>query len=120
MPNRRMNKTIAGYHILMILSAVDFHFSVEEDKIIREYLFQEFPFHISLDREMEIISGLKHEEWKSHFQQCIDDFFDDSTEEERHSILKFALYLAKADDIITEAENEYLQLMFNAWDYHKE
>ena len=39
-----MNKTIAGYHMLMILSAVDHKFHIEEEKIIREYLFQEFPF----------------------------------------------------------------------------
>jgi hypothetical protein len=43
MPNHRMNKTIAGYHLLMILSAVDRKFHIEEEKIIREYIFQEFP-----------------------------------------------------------------------------
>ena len=120
MPTRRMNKTIAGYHILMIMSAVDFKFSLEEDKIIREYIFQEFPFQVSLDREMEVISHLKHDEWQHHFHQCIDDFYDDSTEEERNGILKFALYLAKADDIITAEENEYLQFLFSAWDHHSE
>ena len=53
MPNRRMNKTIAGYHMMMILSAVDYRLHSEEEKIIREYLFQEFPFHVNLDKQME-------------------------------------------------------------------
>lgn len=117
---RRMNMAIAGYHILMIMSAVDFKFSLEEDKIIREYLFQQFPFKVNLDREMEIISNLNHDEWHLHFHQCVDDFYNDSTLEERNDLLKFALYLAKADDIITEEENSYLQYMFNAWDHNKE
>lgn len=117
---RRMNAVIAGYHILMILSAVDHKFSLEEDKIIREYLFQHFPFQVNLDREMEIISRLTAEEWHPHFHQCVDDFYNDSTEEERNDILKFAIYLAKADDIVTDEENSYLQYMFNAWDHHKE
>ena len=61
-----MNKTMAGYHILMILSAVDFRFSPHEDIVIRDYLVQEFPFHVSLDREMLIISNLKPDEWELH------------------------------------------------------
>lgn len=116
----RMNTAIAGYHILMIMSAVDYRFNVEEDKIIREYLFQKFPFRISLDKEMEVISVLKHEDWHTHFNKCVDDFYLDSTEEERNDLLKFAIYLAKADERISEEENTFLQYLFNAWDYHKD
>ena len=120
MPNHRKNKTMAGYHILMILSAVDFRFHIEEEKIIREFLFQEFPFRINLDNEIAHISNLRHDEWMPHFQKCIDDFHDDATEEERNSLLKFALYLAKADKVITNEENEYLQLLFNSFDHERE
>jgi hypothetical protein len=120
MANRRYNKTIAGYHLLMILSALDYEFHIEEEKIIREYLFQEFPFKVDLDREMELISGLRHDEWLPHFQKCIDDFYDDSTEEERVNFLKFAVYLVKADETVTEKENAYLKVLFNAWDFERE
>lgn len=75
MPNHRMNKTIAGYHLLMILSAVDYRFHINEEQIIREWLFQEFPFHVNLYKQMEIISRLKHDEWESHFERCLDEFF---------------------------------------------
>ena len=120
MPNHRMNKTIAGYHMLMILSAVDHKFHIEEEKIIREYLFQEFPFQVSLDNEIDKISSLHPEDWHLHFLKCMDDFHEDSTEEERFEFIKFALYLAKADDVITLEENFYLQSIFEAWDFHRE
>jgi hypothetical protein len=50
----------------------------------------------------------------------MDDFMDDSTEEERNELIKFAVYLAKADDVITLEENLYLQSIFEAWDYQRE
>lgn len=120
MPNRRMNKTMAGYHLLMILSAVDFKLHIEEEKIIREYLFQEFPFRVDLDNEIHTLAMLHHDEWKAHFIKCLDDFSDEATEEEKHNFLKFALYLTKADEVITKEENEYLDLMFEAWDHSRE
>jgi hypothetical protein len=120
MPNHRMNKTIAGFHMLMILSAVDYRLNGYEESIIIQYLIQEFPFNVNLDKQMEIISRLKHDEWEAHFEKCIDDFHDDSTEEERMNILTFALHLTKADDVITMEENHYLQKMFDVWDYERE
>ncbi|HAD34997.1 MAG TPA: hypothetical protein DCF44_10990 [Chitinophagaceae bacterium] len=117
---RKMNKTIAGYHMLMILSAVDFSFHIEEEKIIREYIFQEFPFKVDLDNEIHLISSLHHDEWRAHFLQCMDDFYEDSTETERNSLLKFALYLAKADGVITVEENSFLKHLFEAWDHDHE
>jgi hypothetical protein len=50
----------------------------------------------------------------------MDDFHEDSTEEERFEFIKFAVYLAKADDVITLEENFYLQSIFEAWDFHRE
>lgn len=115
MPNNRLNKTIAGYHMLMILSAVDFRVTAEEDKVIREYLVEEFPFTVNLDREMAIISALKPDEWEGHFLKMMDDFYDDATEEERNNLLDFAIKLTKADNVITTAENYYLDLLFENW-----
>ncbi len=115
MPNNRMNKTIAGYHLLMILSAVDYRIGAEEDAVIRDYIVEEFPFRVNLDKQMEIISNLRHDEWESHYQKMMDDFYDDSTEEERNSLLRFALKLSAADNVITKEENHYLNLLFNAW-----
>ena len=82
MPNNRVNKTIAGYHLLMILSAVDHKFSAKEDEVIRDYLVQEFPINVDLDREMAIISGLEPTQWQDHFRKYAEDFYDDATEDE--------------------------------------
>lgn len=115
MPNHRLNKTIAGYHILMILSAVDNHFNFQEDVVIREYLVQEFPIKVDLDKQMEVISALSPDDREAHFLKVMDDFYDDATEEERNSLLDFAIKLTKADDVITKEENYYLNLLFDAW-----
>ncbi len=115
MPNNRRNKAVAGYHLLMILSAVDFSVSAKEDKVIREYLVEEFPIRVRLDKEMEIISNLKPEEWENHFLKMMDDFYDDATEEERNALLDFAIKLTKADDVITPEENRYLNMLFEQW-----
>ena len=120
MATPRMNKPIAGYHMLMILSAVDHCFHPDEDRVIRQFLTEEFPFHINLDREMDIISQLKPNEWKSHFTQCLYDFEDDTTPNERTRFLQFAMNLVKADHHIHQAENDYLMQLFNAWDFHVE
>jgi len=115
MPNNRMNKAIAGYHLLMILSAVDFRVTGKEDLVIRQYLVDEFPIHVNLDRQMEVISRLRPNEWEAHFLKAMDDFYDDATEEERRNLLQFAIILAKADNVITKEENHYLNLLFEHW-----
>jgi hypothetical protein len=120
MLSKRTNKTIAGYHLLMILSAVDFRFHAEEDRVIRQYLNQEFPFHVNLDREMEKISALHPDEWEGHFLQYMDDFYDDATPAERKNLLQFAMDLVKADQVITREENHYLQLLFTHWESESE
>ncbi len=111
-----MNKTIAGYHLLMILSAVDFRLSVREDMVIRCYLQEEFPFHISLDRQMEVISNLHPTQWEAHFRKAMDDFYDDATPADRRKLIEFALELAKADNVISQAENHYLNMLFEQWE----
>lgn len=117
MPNFRMNKTIAGYHILMILSAVDFRFNIHEDLVIRNYLVEEFPFHVNLDNEMDKISALHPNDWEGHYLKCMDDFYDDATEDERRGLIDFAIQLSKADDIITKTENKFLNLLFEHWEH---
>ncbi len=112
-----MNKTIAGYHLLMILSAVDFRVSGEEDAVIRQYLVQEFPFHVNLDKQMDVISNLRPDQWEKHYLKAMDDFYDDATEAERKNLIQFALKLAKADNVITKEENYYLNLLFEQWEH---
>lgn len=118
MPNNRLNKAVAGYHILMILAAVDFRMSAKEDLVIRDYIVHEFPFRLEMDREIQILSTLRPDEWEPHFLKCMDDFYDDALEDERAKMLQFSIDLCKADDVISKGENRYLDLLFDAW-YHE-
>jgi hypothetical protein len=115
MKRRKLNKTIAGYHLLMILSAVDRRFHVEEDLVIRDFLVHEFPFEVDLDNQMEIISGLLPEEWSGHFEQCMHDFEADGTLEDQNKLLDFAVKLIHADKVVTVEENEFVNKIFNSW-----
>ena len=45
---KKSNKSIAGYHLLMILSSVDGEFAPEEGLFIQKYLTEEFPFKMNL------------------------------------------------------------------------
>ncbi len=116
MPNHRLNKAIAGYHLLMILSAVDFRINAAADMVIREYLVHEFPFNVNLDKQMEGISRLRPDEWEGHYLKVMDDFYDDATDAERKNLINFAIVLTKADNVITERENHYLNLLFDHWE----
>ena len=112
---QKSNKSIAGYHLLMILSSVDGEFAPAEGLKIQEYLAEEFPFKINLDNEIEIIALLQPEEWKDHFEFHARCFLDDSTEKERKDFVKFAKSLIKADDEVTEREHQFYKLLKNLW-----
>jgi hypothetical protein len=114
--DRKLNLASAGYHMLQILAAVDGTFSVEEDMVIRRYLFETFPFTTNLDNEMDYLSKLNSEDYYSHFLKCMDDFYADSTEKERAHFIDFAMKLVKADRSITKDENLYIDTLFNAWE----
>ncbi|MBL0104303.1 MAG: TerB family tellurite resistance protein [Bacteroidetes bacterium] len=116
MSEHKLNKVEAGYHMLQLLSVVDGKFSVEEDLVIRKYLVENYPFHVSLDGAMDKISILKSEDYIIHFQKCMDDFYQDSTQDERVHFMDFAVKLVSADEKVTPDENLFLNTLFDAWD----
>lgn len=111
----KSNKSVAGYHLLMILSSVDGEFSPEEGMKVQEYLTEEFPFRINLDNELDVIANLHPEDWKDHFEFHARCFYDDSTEEERLSFVTFAKTLIKADHKVSEEEHRFYKLLKNIW-----
>lgn len=112
---QKSNKSIAGYHLLMILSSVDGEFAPEEGLKVQEYLAEEFPFKMNLDNELDVIATLQPEEWKDHFEFHARCFLDDSTEKERKDFAKFAKSLIKADDQVSEEEHRFYVLLKNLW-----
>lgn len=115
MYTKKSNKSIAGYHLLMILSAVDEEFSPEEGMLIQQYLADEFPFKMNLDDELDVIALLKPEDWKTHFEFHAQCFLDDSTKEERMSFKNFAKTLIKADEEVSESEHDYYEMLKTIW-----
>jgi hypothetical protein len=112
---KKMNKTIAGYHILMILSAVDYRFHVNEDLVIRDWLANEFPAKVNLDKEMEIISGLSHSQWDEHFLECVDAYYIDANHQERLDLIDFAKNLVLADELLYKAEHIFFNTLLDVW-----
>jgi hypothetical protein len=111
----KLNKPVAGYHLLLMLSEVDGEFPESEGKIIVRYLEENFPFYVNLDEEIQFLSTLSRAHYMEHFENAMNDFYDDSTPEERDSFLDFAVKLIKADDKITKDENAYVNKLFAAW-----
>lgn len=112
----KMNKVMAGYHMLMILSQVDGDFDATEGKVIVKYLKDAFPFRVDLDGEMAILSALPKEDYFMHFNNAMNDFYEDSLPQERVDFLNFAVKMVKADKKITAEENKYLKELFFAWE----
>lgn len=115
MPTTKKNKPIAGYHMLMILSAIDGKFTGKEDHVIKKWIENEMPVHVNLDKEAEVLSTLPKEEYMIHFQRCMGDFYEDTTEKERNEFLQYAIELVKADKNISREENIFLDELFNEW-----
>lgn len=111
----KLNKPVAGYHLLLMLSEVDGEFPESEGKIIVRYLEENFPFYVNLDEEIQFLSTLPKADYMEHFETAMNDFYEDSTPEERDQFLDFAVKLVKADDKITKDENLYLNRLFAAW-----
>ena len=112
----KMNKVMAGYHMLMILSQVDGDFDVAEGKVIVKYLKDAFPFRVDLDNEMSVLSALAKEDYFIHFNNAMNDFYEDSIPQERIDFLNFGVKIVKADKKITAEENKYLKELFFAWE----
>ena len=112
---RKSNKPIAGYHLLMILSAADGVIKPEEGLKIQEYMADEFPFRLNLDNELETIVQLKPEEWQNHFEFHAKCFEEDSTEKERKDFIRFAKSLIKADNEVSDDEHKFYTLLKTIW-----
>ena len=111
-----MTKEIAGYHMLMVLSAVDGRFNGNEDRVIREYLEQNLDGLNDLDNEMAVISSLPKEDYPLHFNNAMNQFYMNSSADERNHFLDLATRLVAADKEISPRENLFLNELYNAWE----
>lgn len=111
----KSHKSIAGYHLLMILSSVDHVFSPSEEQKIQEYLAENFAFKFVIENELEVIQALQPEAWKDHFEFHARCFLEDSTLEERKRFVDFAKTLIKLDAKVTDREHKFYTLLKYLW-----
>ncbi|MFT5512299.1 MAG: putative tellurite resistance protein B-like protein [Bacteroidia bacterium] len=116
MTKAQFNKDITGYLILSILAEADGDFDAREGSVIVDYINKNFPLGSNLEQAGEEISALKPAEYETKLVQLAQDFYVESSEEERTDFLRFAMKLVRADDQIADEENVLITKLFEAWD----
>ncbi len=119
MEERKLTKAEAGYQMLQILSAVDGQFSADEDIVIRKFLVEYALSDHQMEEETEVVSTIVPEDYILYFHKAMDDFYEDSTREDRVKFLDLAVQLVKADNQITKDENIFLNELFDAWEHEE-
>jgi hypothetical protein len=120
MQKRKLKKAEAGYQMLQILSAVDGQFNAEEDIVIRKFLVDNALTDHQMEEETDVVSAIAPEDYILFFHKAMDDFYEDSSREERVRFLDFAVQLVKADNKITRDENIFLNELFDAWEHEED
>lgn len=110
-----MNLAQSGYRMLMILSVVDGQYSVEEGKIIVDYLTKNYELDIDLDAENQELLQVPKAEIPDHFKKSVADFLEHSTEAQRIDFIAFAYRLIQADGKADEDENKILNSLAHFW-----
>jgi uncharacterized tellurite resistance protein B-like protein len=111
----KLNKDIAGFQMLSMLSQIDGEFKPEEGKVIVDYITQNFPIGGNFDAALEELCVLKDEDYLSHFEKIANDFLEESTEKERLEFLRFAMKLINADEKVAKEEDTMVSRLFQWW-----
>jgi uncharacterized tellurite resistance protein B-like protein len=110
------SKTLAGYHLLLIMASVDGSLSKEEEKVIRKYVKMNYSFLSNLDEETLMLNNLPQELYYNHFCKASIDFYGQTNLKERIDFLDFVMKIILADKKVTNEENKYLNELYNLWD----
>jgi hypothetical protein len=111
-----LSKSVAGYHMLLILSYVDGDSPPAEQKIIRKYMSENFSDDIDFDVETEKVRNINSEDFPLHFNDAMNSFYMESSQDDRNHFLDFAVKLVAADKKISPKENLFLNELYNAWE----
>lgn len=111
-----MNKSVAGYHMLMLLSNLDGDFNKVEGDLMIDYMREALPEKFNLDEEIDFLSKLDTSDYFNHFSRMMDSFYSDSSPKERAAFIDIAVRMITADNKITNEENIFLNELMNTWD----
>jgi DNA polymerase III sliding clamp (beta) subunit (PCNA family) len=115
-----MNRAVAGYHMLVILSAIDGKVNSGEQSIIRNYMEENFSGEVNFEQEMNIIKSISTNDYAVRFNDAMNLFYMQSTKSERNHFLDIATRLVVADSEISPKENLFLNELYYAWEEETE
>lgn len=112
---QNMNKTEAGFHLLVILSLADGSLQKAESEVILEFLDEHFQAPIEIIKEQAFLKACPSEEIPNHFTETAERFFAISSPEERNELIEFAMKVVMADSKMDKSENSYINMLFDCW-----
>lgn len=111
----KMNKTEAGFHLLMILSKADGTVAKSESHILLDFLEINYNEPIDIIKEQAFLMAYPTNELMDHFLEIAEQFFKISTSMERNKLIQFAMKICMADDKMENQENIYINVLYDAW-----
>ena len=111
----KMNKTEAGFHLLMTLSLADGSIAKAESSVILDFLEKNFKEPIEIIKEQAFLRACPNDHLLSHFIETAEQFFKISSSSERNKLIAFAMKVVMADDKMEHAENNYINALFDCW-----
>jgi uncharacterized tellurite resistance protein B-like protein len=112
---QKMNKTEAGFHLLMTLSLADGSIQKTEGNVVLEFLEKHYKEQIDLIKEQAFLRALPEDELHNHFLETAAQFYRISTPEERNKLIQFAMKVVMADKKMAQQENEFINALYDAW-----
>ena len=112
---KKMSKVEAGFHLLMIVSLVDGKMQQAESDVILDFINDHFDGEINLIKEQAFLRALPESEREKHFIETAEHFYSISTEDERHTLTRFALEVAMADEDMQTHENKFINKLYDCW-----
>ena len=111
----KMNKTEAGFHMLMILSKADGNINKSESEVLFEFLEKNFKQPIDLVKEQAFLMAYPNETVMDHFLETAEHFFKISNAIERNKLIQLAMKICMADDKMEIQENKFINALYDAW-----
>jgi uncharacterized tellurite resistance protein B-like protein len=111
----KMNKTEAGFHILMIISKADGKIEKAEGHVLLDFLEKNYKQPIDLIKEQAFLRAFPLSEIMPHFIEISEHFFKLSTNTERNKLIQFAMKICMADSKMENQENKFINALYDAW-----
>ena len=111
----KMNKTEAGFHLLMILSKADGRIDQSESEVLFEFLEKNFKEPVDLIKEQAFLMAYPTESIMDHFLEIAEQLFKISNAIERNKLLQFAMKICMADEKMEIQENKFINSLYDAW-----